>query len=86
MEIKIKWNEDEEFDGLEGSKEDIPCYAQGRSSTAAIISGRNDFRFEEPIWLPTKSAYELHEAGVIEMDDSETTELDGVTVYIYRTA
>jgi hypothetical protein len=86
--IKVKWNEDDEFAGFEGDPGDVPKAAigsDGADRSACAIVSNGDTRFEEPIWLPSDLAYELSEAGIIDFDDAYVTGFDfnGLRVYIY---
>jgi hypothetical protein len=87
-EPTIVWDADEDFERIDGRDDDIPDHARSSSgkTAAALITGRGEFRFETPIWLHPDSAFEMHEAGIIVMDDGEATDVDGVTVFLYRTA
>ena len=62
------------------------CNTAGGSAAAIVRSTR--MTWEEPIWLHPQPAYELQEAGVLELmetgDGNNHIVLDGTTVYIYE--
>ena len=82
--MKINWDEDEELEGIDLEGDEIPDYAlDGSGRAAAIVESSTGMKWQEPIWLHPEPAFELDEAGVLNMLSAEAVEVDDTTVYVY---
>lgn len=84
-DIEIARDEDDVVTGFKGDPDLIPGYALG--NPAALVTGRDGFEFETPIWGDADTFMELENAGILELTENpQKVTFGGHEVFIYETA
>lgn len=86
-DMTIKRDDDEVTGFEDPMAEGIPSWAVQNGNSAAIVTGRHGYEFDSPIWLHPQTAFEMDEAGLVEIiPEYQVSHGDVTTIYLYRSA
>lgn len=80
----IERNEDGEVTGFAGDPDLVPEHVH--DNPGALVTGRNDFEFETPVWGHADTFMEMEEAGILVLAEEKSVQFGDHIVWIYKTA